>query len=53
MDRFVYIRPIANGESFPSGIHDTITKEDIFLEHDIMKVKEYLEKVFKTNTKEQ
>lgn len=45
MSRFVYIRPMANGQAFPSGIHDTETKENIFLDKDIIKVKEYLEKV--------
>lgn len=45
MERFVYIRPMANGQAFPSGIHDTKTGEDILLDEDVMKVKEYLEKV--------
>lgn len=47
MERFVYMRPMANGQAFPSGIHDTKTGEDIFLDKDIIKVKEYLERVCK------
>jgi len=43
--RFVYMRPMANGQAFPEGIHDTVTGENIFLENDIMKVMAYLESV--------
>jgi hypothetical protein len=30
-ERFVYIRPLGNGNSFPSGIHDNLSNEDLFL----------------------
>jgi hypothetical protein len=43
--RYVYLRPLANGLSFPTGIIDTKTKETLHLENDIVKVMEWLDRI--------
>ena len=51
MSRFVYLRTIANGQAFPSGIIDTVTQETLYLENDIMKVMDFLNKVYNEELK--